>query len=234
MERCSQIVEDGGFRDRLISTLHKVKDTNVLLEVECGPEGLSGEDIGAVLQQFALSDGKGPPFEIRRISAKLQFEPESLHSREVARQETRSIPRLEQGKLPEKPADGRGSKFARDVDFSKLKLLLSHDLESELTRLHDPLISRLQQFLDDLAGTACPTFDENHELTSLVNGLLDKYGAIVNMLDEKGVFHSVRMKCIQATGSVGGTFQGRDSRGKPISTSAMWPRLVASRSKENP
>jgi hypothetical protein len=134
------------------------------------------------------------------------------------------VPLLDEALLPPPPTDGRYSKVARRIDFPALERQVGA-LDAELGRLHDPVVRRFQEFLDQLAGEVCPDKSDNHKLVALVNKRVDGLGIQLMYAERGQELTDVRLKFSPNHFELWTT--GR--RGSVLYAGVAFPELVARR-----
>ncbi len=126
------------------------------------------------------------------------------------------VPLLDAALLPPPPTDRRFSRLVRRIDFPALEQHVGA-LDAELVRLHDPVVRRFQEFLDRLAGEACPLATDNHKLVSLVNKRVDGIGIQLMHAEEGGELVNARLRYTR-------NFRGLDT-GKAVFATLFGRRL---------
>jgi hypothetical protein len=102
------------------------------------------------------------------------------------------VPLLSESSMPALPESGRPSTVIRRVDFRALEQR-KPELNKVLAMLHEPVLRRYQEFLNQLVGEACPSGDENNKLVKLVNGQAEDFG-IALLCDDGGGWKQVRLR----------------------------------------
>jgi hypothetical protein len=138
------------------------------------------------------------------------------------------VPFLDAESLPPPPTDRRFSRLVRRIDYPALEQQVGV-LDAELARLHDPVVRRFQEFLDRLAGEACPVAEDNHKLVALVNKRVDGLGLQLMYARQGSELVDARLR--YTPGMLAGTFEvwtpGR--RASQLYSGVAFPRLVAAR-----
>jgi hypothetical protein len=137
-----------------------------------------------------------------------------------------SVPRGERLRVP----------VVRDLNIDFEKVI--KNLHSIISPLEMQIIAVFQDFLDSIAGKACPDVKDNQTLVKTVTAQAARYGMALLCRDERqardgtpigdGQFHPVRLRCSKP--HIGtGTFEARAlGRDAPIIYSRpLHPRLVA-------
>jgi len=132
------------------------------------------------------------------------------------------VPLLSESSLPPPTDDGRRSKVVRRLDYAALEGR-NAELDKELVRLHQPVVRRFQEYLDQLAGEACPTARENSALATLVNKKADDFGICLLCQHEQREYEQVRLKVVS------GVFEARTPgrSGGSVYLGAVLPPLRA-------
>lgn len=156
------------------------------------------------------------------------------------------VPLLEEAAFP-KPPPGvrRRPAFERDVDRAGLEPMLGA-LDKVIAPPHDLALAAFQTFLDQLAGHACPSEEDNKWLASQVMLRADEYGFHL-FAEKKGDLVPVRLDVKPARNSLrsnpsgpaaqSGVFSARYydpvRRGSSnIGDAATFPPLIAARNLE--
>jgi hypothetical protein len=103
------------------------------------------------------------------------------------------VPLLDAASMPPPPAVGRPSRVLKRIDYAALTQHAGV-LDAELARLHEPVVRRFQEFLDGLAGEACPARADNGKLIALVNDRADRLGIRLTFSSPSGEAVVVRLK----------------------------------------
>jgi hypothetical protein len=134
------------------------------------------------------------------------------------------VPFLDAESLPPPPTDRRFSRLVRRIDFPTLEQQVGA-LDAELARLHDPVVRRFQEFLDRLAGEACPVAEDNHRLVALVNKRGDGLGIQLRYAQQEGELVDARLRYTPSLFEVWTT----GKRGSQLYSGVAFPKLVAAR-----
>jgi hypothetical protein len=140
----------------------------------------------------------------------------------------KDVPTLEEGRLPPLPRDGK----VRRLDSGRLGEYVD-GLDKDLAELYAPILLKVQSFLNDLKGEACPTVDANRQLAWLTGELAKKYGVVLllPLRDEKGneTLWPVRLSCEAKKGSPAGEFRAEalERQGEVLYAGPLWPPLLA-------
>jgi hypothetical protein len=154
---------------------------------------------------------------------------------EEVKQETQDIPLLSESEMPPAPDDdGRRSKVVRRINGAELPAAFAR-IDSNLKKLHDPVIARFQRLLDALhqrsgEGESCPTLDQNRDLAARILSLADKYGVKL-FHSHNGTLQQVRFRCVNVLGHVAGEFrvETADRSKTRVTSGPTFPRLIAGR-----
>jgi hypothetical protein len=131
-----------------------------------------------------------------------------------------------------KLVEGRLPREERLIDYARFSAEMAVMLQAELDALHDPVVLRFQEFLNQLTGHAAGSADENKELAEKVNNLARQFGIQLFAADKEGTWTPVKIRCATGKGrSLTGSLEAYTPGKKPrtIYSASAWPNLRAGR-----